>query len=127
VVVRLLRIVLDLAALTSLLLCVGSVWGFVFGMNATGVGHRYVLYSQGLRLDVWDLNSPGHRPDYVIPWGLIILATAVLPVLRSRLGFRLVERRRPGLCSVCGYDLRATPDRCPECGTIPLRPERISN
>jgi predicted amidophosphoribosyltransferase len=50
-------------------------------------------------------------------WSLLLLCAA-LPVLRVGLAVRRRRVRRSGLCAVCGYDLRATPERCPECGAV---------
>jgi hypothetical protein len=54
----------------------------------------------------------------VVPAAYVALPTAALPVLWLCAKLRARTRRRGGLCARCGYDLRATPGRCPECGTI---------
>ena len=63
-----------------------------------------------------------------VPFWSVAAATALLPLawttsrLRSRI--RRGRRSNAGLCPACGYDLRATPDRCPECGK--LTPPRLA-
>jgi hypothetical protein len=47
------------------------------------------------------------------------LATILIPVLVDAL--IAYRKRMEGLCRRCGYDLRASPVRCPECGTPTAR------
>lgn len=61
------------------------------------------------------------RPHDFLVTGMLLAATGTwFYVERKR---RVLEhrRRRAGwICVQCGYDLRATPNRCPECGHIPF-------
>lgn len=54
-----------------------------------------------------------------LPYWFVCLLTAPWPVLgvrRIRRRWRQLLRIEQGLCGQCGYDLRGSRDRCPECG-----------
>ena len=54
-----------------------------------------------------------------VPHGLLVALLCAWPAIH---GARAVRRRMRGstgcTCVACGYDLRATPTRCPECGRV---------
>jgi hypothetical protein len=72
----------------------------------------------------------GRAHVLVFPYWAFILVLTVPLMMALRSEYRsLVRNRRlrDGLCINCGYDLRASPERCPECGLeAPSAPNPLS-
>ena len=95
------------------------------GMQPHFFHHGYVSYPanaepQFMFRHVSLPGSPLHFYFVGVPHALLVL---LLALAGAPAGLRLLTRIRrrlrplPGHCRACGYDLRASPDRCPECGT----------
>ena len=103
--------------LAALLLPVWTVW-YIGPWEATG--ERGMIWSV-LRMAPYNVRQVG-AAAFVVDYGmgnlLQCVALLVLGIgIDRHLLTRLRERRNAlGLCPACGYDLRATPGRCPECG-----------
>jgi hypothetical protein len=72
---------------------------------------RGKFFGSAYKTNLWIGGAPA--------WSLVA-AFAVLPAIAAFRQVGAVRRRRRrsslGLCPACGYDLRASPERCPECG-----------
>jgi hypothetical protein len=53
---------------------------------------------------------------FSIPYWLIVCVASSTGFMLSIRPLRERRRMRKGVCPACGYDVRATPDHCPECG-----------
>lgn len=71
-------------------------------------------------------SSPGYREyDLGTPFWFALLLSLILPAVWACRILRDRRRRRAGLCSACGYDLRGSEGVCPECGTL-IAPPRAT-
>ena len=86
---------------------------FVYGRGDAGLfGMPYQPSDNGLQ-------SADHFVSVGVPAIPILLGMVVGPILIWRRQFVASRSNNPALCLQCGYDLRATPGRCPECGAVP--------
>jgi hypothetical protein len=70
----------------------------------------------------WESNAVSEAVIHRIslPWWFTCTVLGTMPTIiafEALKGARRRQRSTKGLCPKCGYDLRETPHRCPECGT----------
>jgi hypothetical protein len=76
------------------------------GIHTHGQAGEYL----GERLPYWRIHIP--MAIFIAVFGVLPVGWLSINVIRAAF-----KRPLPGHCLNCGYDLRASKDRCPECGT----------
>jgi hypothetical protein len=116
-------------------------WHIKWGFGTVGTGRfgpaepRRLVAGFGWDAQEYYRRTDGYAPEYhaasfvleyrvwAVPYWPLLCAFGLLPLLRLRAWHLRRRRSSAGLCPLCGYDLRATPGRCPECGATPVTAE----
>lgn len=79
-------------------------------------GSRQYFRKWGFWLVTGERWGDYHHAVFTPAW-FTFVAFLLLPLAWAGRKMKARRVRHDGTCAICGYDLRATPDRCPECGT----------
>jgi hypothetical protein len=105
VVKRRLFILLSVVIWALMILPIAPLWAWLMNFVPTNRQSSLLFYFAAAAL-------------FVVPMGIC----GFLAWWAQRYLARWWDRLHPvGGCANCGYDLRATPDRCPECGAMPKK------
>jgi hypothetical protein len=130
----------DILAALSLILSLAIYWTAVKSFQHPSTDWHWLTdngrYRLALTMGVLEIRSVKARQTTEFPLAVPLGICLVLPTKWLFAKMSLRRRRREELryartlnqlqrCKCCGYDLRATPDRCPECGAITTYSQRL--
>ena len=79
--------------------------------------YKRVLTQASFKGDLWVATGSETERQWTLPLWVLVPLLAILPIRWAILRRRGNWRNAAAVCVRCGYDLRASRDRCPECGT----------
>jgi hypothetical protein len=108
---------------------VANGWHYRTYSNPTADEHASYRLFNVLGFEIGWLTRDAPRSRSVVravrlPYWMLFAISAMVPAIAAHRRFRR-HVVVPGRCATCGYDLRATPDRCPECGTVVASSESV--